>query len=60
MSREPKWYSTGFKDALQGLPADPPWQPGHRDYENYRDGYADGERQVERDVADEDRNWRAQ
>jgi hypothetical protein len=47
MKKEGKWYSEGFKEALEGLPADPPWQRGHRDYENYMAGYRDGARQAE-------------
>lgn len=48
------WYDKGFDDALAGLPADPPWQPGHRDHTSYSEGYADGERQVAQRVEHED------
>lgn len=45
-----KWYKTGFQDAINGLGQDPPWQPGHRDYISYCEGFVDGERQAERDA----------
>lgn len=41
-----KWYDKGRSEALAGLPSDPPWQPGHRDYTAYLEGYADGEREA--------------
>jgi hypothetical protein len=50
-----KWYKTGFSDAFAGLNFDPPWNPGHRDHTSYAEGYADGERQAERNAKhDED------
>lgn len=44
-----KWYKTGFDEAVNGAPSDPPMNPGNRDYVNYCEGYRDGERQVEAD-----------
>ena len=53
-----KWYDTGFKEAVDGLPSDPPMQPGHRSHSDYVDGYRDGQLQnrvaAENDVAEDD------
>lgn len=42
-----KWYKVGFNEALEGLPSDPPMQPGHKAYRDYREGYEDGQRQLD-------------
>jgi hypothetical protein len=42
-----KWYKAGFKDALEGLGMDPPWQKGHRDHTSYCEGYEDGQCQID-------------
>lgn len=45
-----KWYDTGFKDATDGLPLDPPMHPGHRSFQDYQDGYKDGVTQLDHDA----------
>lgn len=50
-----KWYKTGFEEGLSGPNCDPPMQPGHRSHEDYMAGYADGQRQQERNADREDR-----
>jgi hypothetical protein len=50
MARKLSWYDRGFQEAQDGLPADPPMHPGHASHTNYSEGYADGERQLERDA----------
>lgn len=42
-----KWYKQGLADALGGLNEDPPMQPGNRAYVDYREGYEDGQRQLD-------------
>ena len=42
-----KWYKQGFKDAIDGLPSDPPMTPKSQSYHDYREGFADGERQLD-------------
>jgi len=42
-----KWYDTGFKDAVDGLPSDPPMHPRHRSFQDYEDGYKDGMLQLD-------------
>lgn len=58
MARRQSWYDKGVADALAGLPADPPWQPGHRDHTSYMAGYADGDEQAARKVEREDNRSR--
>jgi len=53
-----KWYSQGFEDAKGGVPSDPPWNPGHSSYENYCDGYRDGQAEIDRDIEREERQGR--
>lgn len=53
MSKRKSWYDQGFDEARDALPADPPWEAGHRDHDNYMDGYRDGELQAERDARKE-------
>lgn len=49
-----KWYDNGKKDALEGLGEDPPMNPGNRAYSDYREGYEDGQRELD-SQADYDR-----
>lgn len=48
------WYDRGFADALEGQREDPPMNPGHRSFEDYRAGYEDGQQQLDGE-ADYDR-----
>lgn len=41
------WYDKGYREAREGLPSDPPMDPGKRCYRDYVEGFADGELQVE-------------
>jgi hypothetical protein len=44
-----KWYKQGLEEASIG-PANPPSEPGRRDYVAYMEGYVDGVREIERDA----------
>lgn len=46
-----KWYAQGHQDCLDGF-FDPPWQPGHRDYTRYVEGWNDAEAEIQRE-----RDW---
>ena len=48
-----KWYQQGQRDAIDGF-FDPPWQPGHRDYERYREGHRDAQAQMQREADQDD------
>ena len=48
-----KWYQQGQRDAIDGF-FDPPWQPGHRDYERYREGHADQQAEIQAEIDDEE------
>jgi hypothetical protein len=50
-----KWYKQGFKDAIDGLPSDPPMTPKSQSYHDYREGFADGERQLDENEREEER-----
>lgn len=43
-----KWYKMGYSEAKKGLNCDPPMRPGHRSYEDYVEGYRDGENELQR------------
>lgn len=53
-----KWYDAGRKDALEGLNEDPPMQPGNRAYDDYREGYEDGQRALDFEADYDRRNNR--
>lgn len=57
MAKPGKWYRQGYDDARYGM-CDPPWQPGHRDHENYMEGHRDAHADLDRE-AEED-SWQAE
>jgi len=50
-----KWYKQGFKDAIDGLPSDPPYVRGNKHYDEYIEGFADGGRQLDENEREEER-----
>lgn len=42
-----KWYKTGYKDAADNFPFDPPYEPGHLAYAQYEEGYEDKRKEIE-------------
>ena len=52
-----KWYQQGADDARADM-FDPPWNPGHRDYERYVEGHRDAQAEIKREIEDEEEMMR--